>query len=668
MPRRDLGDDNDERSPLIRAVNIQHSEVPQAPLAETSTSEEDSSPNERLLSGDRPPSETIGLEDSVVVSKSTWYLILLTASIGGLQIVWSVEFSNGSPYLLSLGMSKALLAGVWLAGPLTGALVQPYIGILSDRCRVSWGKRKPFMIAGTLGVIVASMILAYARDIVRLVGRLDADAPYTGGYMTATIILATVMMWCLDFSINTVQAAIRAFIVDGAPSHQQESANAWASRMTGVGNVLGYVSGYLNLPKYFHFFGNTQFKVLVVIASIALSSTVLLSILTIKERNPRLDPPSKARDESTGFAAFFRQVFVSIKRLPPQIRKVCEVQFFHWIGWFPFLFYITTYIGQLYVNPYLEPGLSDAEVEKLWAKATRVGTFALLIYAITAFSSNIVLPFLVVPAYKPKEPADEEDDIFTQPVLTPTSPIGTRSSEFPWFEAHHHRAHSEAVASEPPNGARHDEDHFFEPPQRSQSDLDVNRYVFRNTQLSDSTAKGPSRFRRWLTKLQIPGLTLRRTWLFSQLLFSVCMFSTFFISTPLAATVMTAFVGVSWSLTLWAPFALISAEISKRDEVRRKRYRQRLMDGEHDITDSKLEEEEDQAGIILGLHNVAISAPQIVATLISSAIFKLLQKPRNVPGDVSVGWTLRIGGAATLVAAFITWRMQEPADETEDNL
>jgi len=668
MPRRAPSPDNDERSPLIRAVKFQQNDVPQQPLTESSNSEDESSTNERFLSNDGPPSETIGVEESVIEHKSTWYLILLTTAIGGLQIVWSVELSNGSPYLLSLGMSKALLAGVWLAGPLTGALVQPYIGIRSDRCRVSWGRRKPFMIAGTLGVVATSMILAYARDIVRLIGRLGQDAPYTGAYMTATIVLATVMMWCLDFSINTVQAAIRAFIVDGAPSHQQESANAWASRMTGVGNVLGYVFGYLDLPKYFHFFGNTQFKVLVVIASIALCSTVLTSILAVKERNPRLDPASKADPDSNGFIAFFKQVFVSIKRLPPPIRKVCEIQFFHWMGWFPFLFYITTYIGQLYVDPHLEPGLPDAEVEKLWAKATRVGTFALLVYAITAFASNIILPFLVVPAYKRPEDTDEVDQIFTQPVLTPTSPIGTRFSEYPWFEAHHHRAHSQPVTPNTPIGTRYNEYPFFENPRRSQSDLNVRRHASRDSQLTDTTVQEPSRLKRWLGKVQIPGLTLRRTWLMSQILFSLCMFSTFFIRTPLAATIMTALVGVSWSLTLWAPFALISAEISKRDEKRRKRYRQRLIDGEDGMTDDKFDEEEDQAGIILGLHNVAISAPQIVATLISSAIFKLLQKPRNVPGDVSVGWTLRIGGAATLIAAFITWKMQEPADEVDEDL
>ena len=85
-------------------------------------------------------------------------------------------------------------------------------------------------------------------------------------------------------------------------------------------------------------------------------------------------------------------------------------------------------------------------------------------------------------------------------------------------------------------------------------------------------------------------------------------------------------------------------------------------------SDDKDTDEEDQAGIILGLHNVAVSAPQILATLISSAIFKILQKPRNVPGDTSVGWTLRIGGIAALISAYITWRMKEPADEDEEDI
>ena len=144
---------------------------------------------------------------------------------------------------------------------------------------------------------------------------------------------------------GTVQAAIRAFIVDCAPTHQQESANAWASRATGVGNIFGYLAGYINLTKIVPFFGNTQFKVLCVIACLALGITVAISCRYIEERDPRLE--GVPVESKSGVLGFFRRVLSSVKRLPPQIRAICEVQFFAWIGWFPFLFYITTYIGQL---------------------------------------------------------------------------------------------------------------------------------------------------------------------------------------------------------------------------------------------------------------------------------------------------------------------------------
>lgn len=175
------------------------------------------------------------------------------------------------------------------------------------------------------------------------------------------------------------------------------------------------------------------------------------------------------------------------------------------------------------------------------------------------------------------------------------------------------------------------------------------------------TDSPPNIFRRSLARLQIPGLTLRRTWLFSQILFVVCMLSTSVIFTYQAAMVIAALVGICWSLTLWAPFALISAEISQRDEARRLRERQKLSDPNGDWNQQR-EEETDQAGIILGLHNVAVSAPQILSTMICSAIFKALQKPRNEPGDTSVGWALRFGGAATLIAVWLTYRMREPGE------
>ena len=641
-------------------------------------------------------------DEATTKSKSSWYLFLLTLSIGGLQIVWSVELSNGSPYLLSLGMTKSLLAMVWIAGPLSGALVQPYVGIRSDNCRISWGKRKPFMIGGGAATIVSLLLLAWIREIVGGFLALFGVAAGSPGAKSAIIFFATVAMYVLDFSINTVQAGIRAFIVDNAPAHQQESANAWASRITGVGNVLGYVFGYTDLPSRFPFFGNTQFKVLCVIASLSLGTTLLISCLYIQERDPRLEGPPA--NDNPGVWAFFKQVFKSVKRLPPQIRKVCEVQFFAWIGWFPFLFYITTYIGQLYVNPFLVPELSDDELHKLWEQATRVGTFALLIYAIISLLANLFLPFLVEPTYVPKQPLDSSETI--RPSLSPSLSFRSRRSS---LGALPFSASTANLGSYPPTSPDFS--------QRSKSSPVLSRQ---------------------LAKLRIPNLTLRRTWILSQLFFAICMFTTFFISTPIAATIMTAFVGISWSVTLWIPFALISAEVAQQDEVRREKLRQTRQEigrrvraetssarsdhiglddsptsklrrhhhhhhnhpllasqnPDHDLNpissttittsssssssttqpptpqevvittpqqetsggeeEEKEEEEEppDQAGMILGLHNVAISTPQILATLISSLVFHALQKERGVPGDASVGWVLRIGGVAALVASW----------------
>lgn len=581
-----------------------------------------------------PPPET----------KSSWYLFLLTLSIGGLQVVWSVELSSGSPYLLSLGMSKALLAFVWIAGPITGTLVQPYIGIRSDNCRISWGKRKPFMIVGGAVTIVTLLALAWVREAVGGIVGVFGGNPTGEGTKITIIVIATIMMWCLDFAINTVQAGIRCFIVDNAPAHQQESANAWASRLTGVGNIIGYIFGYIDLPKIFPFLGHTRFQILCALASISLIVTLVISCLYIKERDPRLDGPPQSG--SMGVIGFFKQVFKSIKHLPPQAAKVCEVQIAAWIAWFPFLFYATTYIGQLYVNPIFDehPGLSDRDIDKAWDDATRVGTFALLVYAIISFVANITLPIFVVPTYKPVL-TDDNSQIENDPEAEPCLTVERQSS----------------------------------------SDIQAGLVSELHPEFPGDKDRSSTKGETWLSKLQIPGLTLRRTWLLSQILFALCMFSTFFISSVTAASVVVGLIGISWALTLWAPFALISAEVATLEEERRaRRHRSEMATysvqnqhpeyaepgqdaNEEDLetgsarSSPKADEEENlaQAGIVLGLHNVAVSAPQVLSSLVCSAIFKIFQKPRGEPYDDSVGWVLRFGGCAALVAAYLTSRLSE---------
>ncbi|KAL8932459.1 MAG: hypothetical protein Q9211_006302 [Gyalolechia sp. 1 TL-2023] len=466
-----------------------------------------------------------------------------------------------------------------------------------------FGKRRPFMVGGAAATLVSFLALAWTRDIVRgFLGLFGAD-PESQLVQVATICFAIGWICLLDVAINIVQAGIRAFIVDNAPTHQQEDANAWASVIVGVGNMLGYLSGYVNLPKIMPFFGNTQFKVLSVITCIALGGTVLISCLCIVERDPRHDPPPPP--QQTGVLAFFKQIYRSARRLSPQIRKVCEVQFFNWIGWFPFLFYITTYIGQLHVNPIFKanPNMSPEEIDEAWESATRVGSFALLIFAITSFTSNMVLPFFVVPTYRALPPSKS-------------------CSSFHSSSSAYRNGHQSTTPAGTPLPMSASMTSFFPPP-------------------PDEVAH--SRLARILSLAQIPWLTLRRAWILAHLLFAMCMALTFFITTPLAATVLVGAIGVAWALSLWAPFALIAAEIRRHDAQARR------TGGTNN----------DQAGVVLGLHNVATSAPQVLATLVSSAIFRIAQKPRGEPGDDSVGWVLRFGGVAALVAAYMTSRLRE---------
>jgi hypothetical protein len=83
------------------------------------------------------------------------------------------------------------------------ALVQPYVGILSDNCRSPWGKRTPFMIAGSAATIVSLLALAWAREIVGgFLGLFGADRA-SEGVKTSIIVFAVLWVYILDFAINT---------------------------------------------------------------------------------------------------------------------------------------------------------------------------------------------------------------------------------------------------------------------------------------------------------------------------------------------------------------------------------------------------------------------------------------------------------------------------------
>lgn len=135
----------------------------------------------------------------------------------GIQIAFALQNANVSRIFQSLGGEIDQLAFLWIAGPVTGLVVQPIIGHYSDRTWSRFGRRRPFFLAGAL--------LAAAA----LVGM-----PHAGVLLTAAL-----MLWLLDASLNISMEPFRAFVGDMLGKDQQTAGYAFQTAFIGAGAVVG---------------------------------------------------------------------------------------------------------------------------------------------------------------------------------------------------------------------------------------------------------------------------------------------------------------------------------------------------------------------------------------------------------------------------------------------
>ena len=101
-----------------------------------------------------------------------------------------------TPYLLKLGLSKSRTSLVWIAGPLSGLIMQPIVGVISDRCMSRYGRRRPFMIIGSFIVAACLLVLGWTKEIV------ESFVSKSEFAQTCMISLAVFAIYAVDFSIN----------------------------------------------------------------------------------------------------------------------------------------------------------------------------------------------------------------------------------------------------------------------------------------------------------------------------------------------------------------------------------------------------------------------------------------------------------------------------------
>ena len=180
------------------------------------------------------------------------------------------------------------------------------------------------------------------------------------------------------------------------------------SRMNSLGHIIGYAMGAIDLVRLFGpRLGDSQFKQLTLIAALGILSTAGVTCWAVTERVLLSVRPDPRR--STGRFKIVRQIWSTLLTLPPRIRGICNAVFWSWIGWFPFIVYSSTWVGEMYFRHDVPPEARNSH--DALGEMGRIGSTALTVYSVMSFLSAWILPALIrspedemPPAYTPRPP------------------------------------------------------------------------------------------------------------------------------------------------------------------------------------------------------------------------------------------------------------------------
>jgi maltose/moltooligosaccharide transporter len=262
---------------------------------------------------------------------SFWQIWNMSFGFLGIQFGWGLQMANMSPIYTYLGAQDKQIAKLWLAAPLTGFIVQPIIGAMSDRTWGPLGRRRPYFL---VGAVLSSLGLLLMPNSGRLAGMLMPHLP--AFYMAAGL------LWILDASINVSMEPFRAFVADKLPEEQRGSGFAMQSFFIGVGAVVADMLPWM-LKNWFHVTSDTSateaippnVKISFELGAVAFLGAVLWTIFSTKEYPPEdLEAFRRKKTESRGLAHLIKEIPDALIKMPKTMKQLALMQFFTWLGLF----------------------------------------------------------------------------------------------------------------------------------------------------------------------------------------------------------------------------------------------------------------------------------------------------------------------------------------------
>ncbi|HYV13460.1 MAG TPA: MFS transporter [Pyrinomonadaceae bacterium] len=301
---------------------------------------------------------------------SFWQIWNMSFGFLGIQFGWGLQLANMSPIYKYLHAEESSLPYLWLAGPITGLIIQPIIGSMSDRTWNRLGRRRPYFLAGA---ILASVALFFMPD-------------------SSAVWMAAGLLWILDASINITMEPFRAFVADKLPEDQRTLGFVMQSFFIGIGQTLANALPYLftalgvvgvmatGIPLSVDY----SFKIGAIVFLVA----VLWTVITTKEYPPEdMEAFERLRREKKGILAGFAEIFSSIAEMPSTMKQLAVVQFFTWFA-LPCMwqFFGIAVARHVFGAP--------SEASPLFAQGTEWGGLCFAVYNVVCFLVAFLLPSL----------------------------------------------------------------------------------------------------------------------------------------------------------------------------------------------------------------------------------------------------------------------------------
>jgi maltose/moltooligosaccharide transporter len=286
----------------------------------------------------------------------------------GIQFGWGLQLANMSAVYERLGARPDEVPLLWLAAPVTGLVVQPIVGALSDRTWGRLGRRRPYFL---VGAIFASIALFFMPT-------------------SSALWMAAGLLWILDASINVSMEPFRAFVADKLNASQRTAGFVMQSFFIGVGASLANA-----LPFLFNWVGVTgstesgiplSVKYSFQVGAAVFLLAVLWTVFTTREAPPEdMAAFERERRERRGIGAVFGEIGSAIGQMPRTMKQLAVVQFFTWLGLFcMWMFFVPTVARHVF-------GATDPASE-LYARGIEWGGLTFAIYSVVCFAVAFALP------------------------------------------------------------------------------------------------------------------------------------------------------------------------------------------------------------------------------------------------------------------------------------